>query len=53
VWEVTVNDAGPSLRYATAKVARASRDKVPPPEDPWAGSAPESSPGGYSDEPPF
>lgn len=49
-----MTDAGPSLKYATAKVKKAARDRVPPPEDPWESSAPQqSAPGGYSDEPPF
>jgi single-strand DNA-binding protein len=53
-WEVNVTDAGPSLKYAIAKVKKAARDQVPPPEDPWGGSAQQQpAPGGYSDEPPF
>ena len=66
VVEVEVDEIGPSLRYATAKVNKASRgsgsggfgsasrppaDK--PADDPW-GSAPASgSFGGSDDEPPF
>jgi single-strand DNA-binding protein len=49
VWELAVSNAGPSLTYATAKVARAKRDNVPVPEDPWARSAPAP----VEDEPPF
>lgn len=52
-WEANVTDAGPSLKYATAKVKKASRDQVPPPEDAWADSAPVNGPGGYSAQPPF
>jgi single-stranded DNA-binding protein len=53
-WEVNVTDAGSSLKYAIAKVKKAARDHVPPPEDPWGSSAPQQpTPGGYSDEPPF
>jgi single-strand DNA-binding protein len=63
VYEVEVDDVGPSLRNASAKVSRASRSEVkstgPGPSsghrssssdaeaDPWAVG------GGYSDEPPF
>jgi single-strand DNA-binding protein len=66
VVEVEVEEIGPSLRYATAKVNRASRGgstggagsrgTAPagaPADDPW-GSAPASgSFGGSDDEPPF
>ena len=53
-WEVNVTDAGPSLKYATAKVKKASRDRVPPPEDPWESSAAQpAASGGFSDKPPF
>lgn len=49
-----MTDAGPSLKYATAKVKKADRDRVPPPEDPWESSDVQSAaPGGYSDEAPF
>lgn len=48
VWELAVTEAGAALRYATAKITKAARDQVPPPEDPWArDSAPPA------DEPPF
>lgn len=60
VVELEADEIGPSLRYATAKVTRASRGSGggggggfgggQPAEDPW-GSAPAS--GGFSDEPPF
>ena len=64
VVEVEVDEIGPSLRYATAKVNKASRGGGgggsrpaatggAPAEDPW-GSAPASgSFGGADDEPPF
>jgi single-strand DNA-binding protein len=56
-WEVNVTDAGPSLKYATVKVQRATRSRPagtgasgqPAGPDPWASDGP----GGYSDEPPF
>ena len=62
VVELEVDEIGPSLRYATAKVTRASRGSsggfgggggggaATGGEDPW-GSAPAA--GGFSDEPPF
>jgi single-strand DNA-binding protein len=64
VVELDVDEIGPSLRYATAKVNRtqrgstsgggfgASGSESTTSEDPW-GSAPVSSGGGFSDEPPF
>jgi single-strand DNA-binding protein len=57
VYEVEVDDVGPALRYATAKVTKVSRGSgaggggggfgpsggdVPPADDPWATSAPSS-----------
>ena len=59
VVELQVDEIGPSLRYASAKVTRAQRSNggnsggfagAPAGNDPWAGSAPA---GGFSDEPPF
>lgn len=59
VVELQVDEIGPSLRYASAKVTRAQRSGggnsggfsgAPAGNDPWAGSAPA---GGFSDEPPF
>jgi single-strand DNA-binding protein len=60
VYELDVDEVGPSLRYATAKVSKVSRSgggggggfgggapSSPPAEDPWA-SAP-----AVDDEPPF
>lgn len=42
VIELEADEIGPSLRYATAKVARAGRSNTAPPQDdPW-GSAPSS-----------
>jgi single-strand DNA-binding protein len=52
-WEVNVTDAGPSLKYATCKVKKTVRDRVPPPEDPWENATPsQPAAGGYSDDPP-
>ncbi|HVT19947.1 MAG TPA: single-stranded DNA-binding protein [Mycobacteriales bacterium] len=67
VVELDVDEVGPSLRYATAKVTKASRGgggggggssyggggggAAPVDDDPWATPAP--SGGGMSDEPPF
>jgi single-strand DNA-binding protein len=46
VWEVTVADAGPSVKFALAKPAKATRNSAPPAkEDPW-----QADPG---DPPPF
>ncbi len=57
VYEVEVDDVGPALRYATAKVTKVSRGSggggggggfgpaggdVPPADDPWATGAPSS-----------
>ena len=66
VVELDVDEIGPSLRYATAKVNKVNRGSGgggfgggpgggpsgPPPDDPW-GSAPPAGSGGYADEPPF
>ncbi|HSY14410.1 MAG TPA: single-stranded DNA-binding protein [Jatrophihabitantaceae bacterium] len=65
VIELDVDEVGPSLRYATAKVNRTQRGSSAggfgggggtgggaPAEDPW-GSAPPAGDGGFSDEPPF
>jgi single-strand DNA-binding protein len=64
--ELEVDEIGPSLRYATAQVTRASggggggRSQGAVAEEPWAASGPASSggdvwnaPGNYSDETPF
>ena len=66
VVELEVDEIGPSLRYATAKVNKVSRSDSgggggfgsgrsgggAPADDPW-GSAPPAGGSGYSDEPPF
>lgn len=65
VIELDVDEIGPSLRYATAKVTKANRrggsnnsfgggsaNQSAPSDDPW-GSAPQSNFGGGTDEPPF
>jgi single-strand DNA-binding protein len=62
VVELDVDEIGPSLRYATAKVNKVTRGdggggfggggQQPPARDPWATDPPRTS-GGYSDEPPF
>jgi single-strand DNA-binding protein len=68
VFEVEVDEVGPSLRSATAKVVKAQRGgggggsygggssagsgSAPANDDPWSTPAPAAS-GGLSDEPPF
>ena len=64
VVELEVEEVGPSLRYATAKVNKVSRGSGGggfggggsagggPADDPW-GSAPAAGSGGGDDEPPF
>jgi single-strand DNA-binding protein len=65
VVELDVDEIGPSLRYATAKVNKVSRGSgsaggfgsgngpSAPPDDPWGSAPPAGSGGGYADEPPF
>ncbi|GGS19421.1 MULTISPECIES: single-stranded DNA-binding protein [Actinokineospora] len=66
VMELEVDEIGPSLRYATAKVNKVSRGSGgggfgggpsgPPADDPWGSAPPASSGGGgggFNDEPPF
>jgi single-strand DNA-binding protein len=62
VFEVEVDEVGPSLRSASAKVTKASRGGGgggfgggAPADDPWStGSTPAAAGGGnFSDEPPF
>ncbi|MEO9237698.1 MAG: single-stranded DNA-binding protein [Jatrophihabitantaceae bacterium] len=66
VIEMQVDEVGPSLRYATAKVNRTQRGSAgggsyggeagggsAPADDPWSSSGPAASGGGFSDEPPF
>ena len=67
VVELDVDEVGPSLKYATAKVNKVSRQGgnagsysgggQTPADDPWGSAPPPPSPqgwgGGFSDEPPF
>jgi single-strand DNA-binding protein len=64
VVEMQVDEVGPSLKYATAKVNRTQRGSSgggfgadsggsAPVDDPWASSGPAASAGSFSDEPPF
>jgi single-strand DNA-binding protein len=56
VFEVDADDVGPSLKWATAKIARTSRDKVPHPADdgdPWQAREPATVASGDGDRPPF
>ena len=61
VYEVDADDAGPSLRFATAKVTKAARDRPPHPADaaeaagdPWSSSGAADAPAaGAGGEPPF
>lgn len=57
VIELQVDEIGPSLKYATAKVSRVQRGSSDSStttggDDPW-GSAPPAAAGQFSDEPPF
>ncbi len=64
VYEMDVDEVGPSLKYATAKVNKTTRGGggggggygssggSQASDDPWATAAPAPS-GGFSDEPPF
>ena len=65
VIELDVDEVGPSLRYATAKVNRTQRGSSSggfgssgsggsdTADDPWGTPPPPSGGGGFSDEPPF
>ncbi len=69
VVELEVDEIGPSLRYATAKVNKVARGSgggggfgggggggSAPADDPWGSAPPAGAPsggGGFSDEPPF
>jgi single-strand DNA-binding protein len=69
VFEVEVDDVAPSLKYATAKVTKASSGSgsgrqdarqaarqgasSPPAEDPWASSTGGGQAGAWDSEPPF
>lgn len=55
VFEVDAEDVGPSLKWATAKIAKTSRDKVPHSADggdPWQDSEP-ATVSADADRPPF
>lgn len=61
--ELEVDEVGPSLKFATAKVNKVARGdssagggygQAPPADDPWGGPPPSSQRGGgFNDEPPF
>jgi single-strand DNA-binding protein len=68
VIELEVDEIGPSLRYATAKVNKSARGSSSgggfgasgsgggasaPAEDPWSSAPPAAANAGYADEPPF
>ncbi len=67
VIELEVDEIGPSLRYATAKVNKVNRAEgggggfgssgggrgSAPADDPWSSAPPATGGGGYADEPPF
>ena len=69
VVELEVDEIGPSLRYATAKINKVARGNGSgggggggggygggsgaPADDPWGSAPPAGAGGGFSDEPPF
>jgi single-strand DNA-binding protein len=58
VVELEVEEIGPSLRYATAKVNKVSRGaggggSGVPADDPWGSAPPAGGDGGFADKPPF
>jgi single-strand DNA-binding protein len=53
VWEVAVSDMGASVKYATVKIAKVSRNLGPVPEDPWASTSGPQDSDVPPDEPPF
>jgi single-strand DNA-binding protein len=66
VMELEVDEVGPSLRYATAKVNKVARSgggqasgtgwtdgQGAPANDPWGSAPPPPAGSGFSDEPPF
>jgi single-strand DNA-binding protein len=61
VFEVTVDEVGPSLKWKNASVDRVQREQggqqrrqAPANDDPWASPPPRAGgSGGFSDEPPF
>lgn len=54
-WEVQASEVAASMRYATVKITKATRDNAPIPEDPWAGEKPtaETDAAGATEPPPF
>jgi single-strand DNA-binding protein len=52
--EITVDEVGPSVKFATTKVTKAIRSggSSQPQSDPWATPAPAAA-GGWSEDPPF
>jgi len=56
VYEVDADDVGPSLKWATAKIAKASRNRAPHPADgpdPWQPATPAVTADGDASQPPF
>ena len=58
VYEVEVDEVGPSLRNSSAKVVKSARSQPgesrPPADDPWQTAGPaQASAGNFTDEPPF
>jgi single-strand DNA-binding protein len=55
VMELQIEEIGPSLRYAAAKVNRTQRGSSAPTagDDPWGSTPPPTTDGGPSDAPPF
>ena len=55
VMELDVDEIGPSLRWATATVTKATRASTPPKADTWTQPAPATAAArsGFSNEPPF
>lgn len=57
VFEVEVDEVGPSLRYAQAKVSKMSRGSTgqasTPGDDPWASAAAPAGGSAFAGEPPF
>lgn len=58
VVELDVDEVGPALRYATAKITKVSRGtggggQSTPPDDPWGSAPPIGAAGSADDPPPF
>jgi single-strand DNA-binding protein len=53
VIELDVEEIGPSLRFATAKVNKAARGATSGAADPWNTAPASTGAGGFGDEPPF